>query len=241
VFINPLISWVWIGFLILAAGTFVCLFPASLIARMYGKRSVIGRAAGDISIVLLVAGGLVALSTKAEAQAEHAGTGMGDTSIGWASMNRPNNDTEASAMKELHCPCGGCTRESLYICKCQTAATLRAWVIELINERDPSGKPRFDLSKKGGREAAYNYALDEYEKQYGSQYIATPKSSASWLLPSLGVIGGLGLLLVVGRRFVGRKGDTTTVAATTGAAPAASPADDAYADKLDDELAATDD
>jgi cytochrome c-type biogenesis protein CcmF len=237
VFINPLISWVWIGFLILAAGTFVCLFPASLIARMYGKRSVIGRAAGDISIVLLVAGALVGLSSKAEAQAEHTGTGMGDTSVGWASMNRPNTDLEADAMKELHCPCGGCTRESLYICKCQQAANLRAWVMELINERDPNGKARFDLTSKDGREAAYNYALDQYVAQYGTQYLATPSSSASWLFPSLGVIGGLGLLFVVGRRFVGRRGESVATANPA----ATSPADDAYADKLDDELAASDD
>ena len=109
--------------------------------------------------------------------------------------------------------------------------------MELINERDPSGKARFDLTTKDGREAAYNYALDQYVAQYGTQYLATPSSSASWLLPSLGVIGGLGLLFVVGRRFVGRKGESVATAAPL----APSPADDAYADKLDDELAATDD
>ncbi|MBW3653613.1 MAG: hypothetical protein KY433_08475, partial [Actinobacteria bacterium] len=60
VFINPLISWVWVGFLLLALGVFVCLFPPSLIARIYGKRSMIGRAAGDISILVIVAGAIVA-------------------------------------------------------------------------------------------------------------------------------------------------------------------------------------
>jgi cytochrome c-type biogenesis protein CcmH/NrfF len=154
-------------------------------------------------------------------------------------MNRPTNDTEADAMKELHCPCGGCTRESLYICKCQNAATLRAWVMELINERDQAGNPRFDLGSKDGREAAYNHALDQYVAQYGTQYLATPKSSMSWLLPSLGVIGGLGLLFVVGRRFVARSRVEAMPSPASTATPAAS--NDAYADKLDDELAETDD
>jgi len=111
-------------------------------------------------------------------------------------------------------------------------------VIDLVNERDASGQPRFDLSTKAGRERAYQHALDQYVAQYGTQALATPKSSFSWLLPSLGVIGGLGLLLVVGRRFIGRgKDEPAAPLPPTGA----STTDDVYADKLDDELAKTDD
>jgi hypothetical protein len=160
---------------------------------------------------------------------------MGDTSVGWASMNRPTNEVESDAMKELLCPCC-CKREDIFLCKCQTASGLRAWVIDLVNERDAAtGQPRFDLSTKAGRESAYKHALDTYVAQYGTQSLATPESSISWLFPSLGVIGGLGLLFVVGRRFIGRSKDQPAAVA---AAPAV---DDAYADKLDDELAKTDD
>ena len=34
VFINPLISWVWIGFLLLALGTLICLIPQSVVDRV---------------------------------------------------------------------------------------------------------------------------------------------------------------------------------------------------------------
>jgi cytochrome c-type biogenesis protein CcmF len=239
VFINPLISWVWVGFLLLALGTLICLIPASAVEKLSQRpRSrTIGNAA-NVGILALVLGGLLAASaTPAHAQAEHVkpGMGMGDTSVGWASMNRPSNDTEAEAMKELLCPCG-CKREDIFICKCQSAANLRGWVVELINERDEQGRPRFDLSTKTGREAAYKHALDRYVAKYGEQTLATPRSKFSWLLPSLGVIGGLGLLFVVGRRFIGRSREESATKADP-----ATPVDDVYADKLDDALAETDD
>jgi hypothetical protein len=116
-------------------------------------------------------------------------------------------------------------------------------VIELINEKDPAtGQPRFDLKTKDGRERAYQHALDTYVAQYGTQALATPSTSFSWLFPSLGVIGGLGLLFVVGRRFISRsKEDPTGAAAAIAPSGPAPAADDVYADKLDDELAKTDD
>ncbi|MBA3391037.1 MAG: cytochrome c biogenesis protein CcsA [Deltaproteobacteria bacterium] len=239
VFINPLISWVWIGFLMLTLGTLICLLPASLVDRVGNRsRTKLGRAA-DITILVVVIGALMAgLATQAHAQGEHVapGMGMGDTSVGWASMNRPSNDAESDAMKELLCPCG-CKREDIFLCKCQSAANLRGWVIQLVNAKDEQGKPRFDLATKAGREQAYDHAIDEYVAKYGEQVLATPRSSFSWLLPSLGVIGGLGLLFVVGRRFIGRgRAEATALAAATPAV-----VDDIYADKLDDELAETDD
>jgi cytochrome c-type biogenesis protein CcmF len=245
IFINPLISWVWIGFLIMALGTLICLIPVDKLDRLThqkGPKTRLGRAA-EIGVLVLIVGGIMAaLASQAHAagQAEHvpAGMGMGDTSVGWASQNRPNNDTEKEAMQELLCPCG-CKRESIFICKCQSAASLRGWVTEMINERDPkTGVARFDLSTKSGREQAYQHALDGYVAKYGTQTLSTPSSSVSWLLPSLGVIGGLGLLFVVGRRFIGRSKDDVAADRPT---TVASATDDVYADKLDDELAKTDD
>ncbi|HEY1817934.1 MAG TPA: hypothetical protein VGG74_36580, partial [Kofleriaceae bacterium] len=64
--------------------------------------------------------------------------------------------------------------------------------------------------------------------------LSTPPSNVPWLLPVLAAIGGLGLLLVVGRRFV------TRGAVAVAAAPKLEGEDEHYADKLDDELADTD-
>ena len=74
-------------------------------------------------------------------------------------------------------------------------------------------------------------------KEYGQEVLATPKSQVSWLLPSLAVVGGLGVLVGLGRRWIIHRGATPPAAP---AADAPSPEDDDYADRLDDELSRTD-
>ncbi|MGN6107503.1 MAG: cytochrome c-type biogenesis CcmF C-terminal domain-containing protein [Kofleriaceae bacterium] len=243
VFINPLISWVWIGTVILVLGTFICLLPQSLLERLWGGRrnTRVGRA-GEIALIALVALGAVAATAgDARAQAEHvkAGMGMGDGSVSHASKNRPENEPEDDAMKELLCPCG-CKRESIFICKCGSAADLRGWIKSMINEQGPDGRPRFDLATSAGRSAAYDYAVSSYVARYGEQVLATPRSNFSWIFPSLAVVGGLGLLFVGGRRIVMRNRAAAAAAPAAATASGGSPVDDAYADKLDDELADTD-
>ncbi|HWO18629.1 MAG TPA: cytochrome c-type biogenesis CcmF C-terminal domain-containing protein [Kofleriaceae bacterium] len=251
VFVNPLISWVWLGTLILAFGTLICLIPQGLIDRLSGRavKTRLGRAAELAVLALVVLGVLAGLTSQAHAQAEHVrqGMGMGDESVSYASKARPQNNTEAAAMKELLCPCG-CKRESIFMCKCGPASDLRSWVQTLVNEQDAQGQPRFNLATEKGRDAAYEYALDSYVARFGEQTLATPRSSFSWIFPSIAVVGGLGLLFVAGRRVIAR-GRTEAAAvgagagvpaAATATAAATASADDKYVDKLDDELADTD-
>ena len=140
-------------------------------------------------------------------------------------------------MRELLCVCG-CARESVFDCKCASAAQLRQQVKDVLAKVDGRGKPVFDLATPAGRDVAYEAVLDEFVKVYGGeQVLATPRTKFSWLLPSLAVLGGLGLLVAAGRRWVHR--GTAVAASTAGVAPAGSE-DEAYADKLDDELADTD-
>ena len=115
---------------------------------------------------------------------------------------------------------------------------MRQQVKDVLAKFDGNGKPVFDLNTPAGRDVAYEAVLDEFVKVYGGeQVLATPRTKFSWLLPSIGVIGGLGLLVVAGRRWVHRGSDVAAAEARTVAAMAE---DDAYADKLDDELADTD-
>jgi cytochrome c-type biogenesis protein CcmH/NrfF len=140
-------------------------------------------------------------------------------------------------MKELLCVCG-CKRESLFDCKCSTAAQLRRKVMDFLGQVGENGQPLYDLTSQDGRDVAYEAVLADFVKTYnGEQVLATPRTQFSWLLPSLAVIGGLGLLVVAGRRWVGRG---SAIAATTATGPVVASDDDAYADKLDDELANTD-
>ena len=241
IYLNPSILWVWVGFLILAFGTLTCLIPQGVVDRLSRPRlSRLGRAA-DLAVIALVIGGVtLGLAGQARADAtppaEHvqAGMGMGADSTGYAAQNRPGNATEERAMKELLCVCG-CPRESVFDCKCGAAAQLRKQVMDYL------GQSQFDLKTPAGRDAAYEAVLDNFVKTYGGeQVLSTPRSKLSWLFPSVAVIGGLALLIVAGRRWVGRGAAVATTTAAAAATATAASEDDAYADKLDDELADTD-
>jgi cytochrome c-type biogenesis protein CcmF len=237
-FINPLILWVWVGFMVLGFGTLVCLIPRRVVDRLQWKpKTRLGRAADVGSIGVIVLAVSLAISSQARADApapannaaaiEHVpvGMGMGNGSVGYAVNNRPANDTQARAMKEILCPCG-CARQSILDCPCGTAAELRAQVQALMTGAD--------LSTASSRDRVYNAVLARFKTDYGQSILSTPPSNVPWLLPVLAAIGGLGLLLVVGRRFV------TRGAVAVAAAPKLEGEDEHYADKLDDELADTD-
>ncbi|HEU0031621.1 MAG TPA: cytochrome c-type biogenesis CcmF C-terminal domain-containing protein [Kofleriaceae bacterium] len=235
VYINPLISWVWIGFLILALGTLICLIPQSLVDALMGRggpKSPVGQI-GRVLGVLFVAGALVA-TTAHTAHAQNAGEhvpanmGMGDAGVGYAAQNRPNSETAKKAMQELLCVCG-CPRESIFDCKCATAAKLRGKVLDYMATQD--------LKSDAGRDRAYAGILDSFVKEYGGeQVLATPRSKATWILPTLAVVGGLGLLVAVGKSLISRGKVVAAKAPSTELVE-----DDNYADKLDDELAKTGD
>ncbi|HET9620009.1 MAG TPA: cytochrome c-type biogenesis CcmF C-terminal domain-containing protein [Kofleriaceae bacterium] len=257
VYINPLILWVWIGFLILAFGTLVCLIPQSAVDRMSRPRATrLGRAA-ELGVLLLVIGGVMGgIATQARAQSaapaagehtppqlEHVqgGLGMGADGIGYAAMNRPTSDLEAHAMKELICNCG-CSRETVFECKCATAAQLRRQVMDYLGQVGPDGKPMFDMTTPAGQDAAYQAVLNFFVKEYGGeQVLASPRTKLSWLFPALGVLGGFGLIIFVGRRWLSRNAAVPPAAAGGAMAMGSGGAEnDAYADKLDDELADVD-
>jgi cytochrome c-type biogenesis protein CcmF len=235
VYLNPLIEWVWIGFGILALGTLICLIPQSVADFLSPHPTTrLGRAADAGLLLAIVAGVTLGIASQAHAAppdgtGEHvpSGMGMGNAGGGYAAQNRPQNDTESRAMKELLCPCG-CARQSIFECDCPTAARLRAKVQAIMTGAN--------LATDAGKQAAYDSVLKAFATEYGGDVLATPKSSASWLLPTFVVISAAGVLGIVGRRWIRRA--HTEGPATRAAAGA--PVDDKYADKLDDELAETD-
>jgi cytochrome c-type biogenesis protein CcmH/NrfF len=241
VYVNPLINWVWFGFMVFAFGTFICLIPQRVVDRLSAQpRSRLGRAA-EVGLLVLIGLGIswgLASSAHAAPPAEHAaehqvGGGMGEEGTGYASQFRPDSPTAARLMKELVCMCGGCQRENIFECKCATAAEARQRVLGLL--------ANYDLKTDAGQKQAYDAVVATFIKEYGGeQVLATPRNKASWLFPALTVVGGLGLLFVVGRRWVGR-GQARVAMAAAGAPAGATPIEDeTYADKLDDELSETD-
>jgi len=231
VFINPLILWVWIGFLILAFGTLVCLIPQGIVDLLSPRpKTRLGRAA-DVGILLaIVCSVVLGIASQAHAapppNAEHVpeGMGMGNAGGGYAAQNRPTTPTADKAMKELVCPCG-CARQSIYACDCESAAKLRGRVLAMLAEQD----------KGDFNQQAYDAVLGAFVSEYGEKVLATPKSKFPWLLPMLAAVGGLALLFFAGRRWM-----TRDAGEAKPAAPGAAAVDDKYADKLEDELAELD-
>jgi len=244
VYVNPLINWVWFGFLLLAIGTFICLIPQKLVDRVSSRpRTRLGRAA-DVAVLVLAISGVLMLSVRvASAQGaappgmEHSEGAGGqkaghDDGTGYAHLNRPEAMGDAAhaavarrLMKELVCLCGGCQRESLYDCKCAYASQDREQVLRMLGN--------LDLTTEDKRDQAYGSVVAAFVQEYGGeQVLNTPRNQMSWILPYIAIAGGLALLVAVGARWVGRGR----------AALAAQPKveavseDDPYAEKLDDEL-----
>ncbi|MBE7454429.1 MAG: cytochrome c biogenesis protein CcsA [Kofleriaceae bacterium] len=253
IYINPLINWVWIGFVLLAFGTCICLIPQRVVEAVSRRPTSVAGKAADVGAVLLLVGGLLAATaTVAHAQgpggggprpAEHEeeltrSRGHSDDS-GWAHRFRPDTPLAESLMKELVCLCGGCKRENLFECKCGYAAQERKKVLALLAGHD--------LTTEAGRVAARRAVVGAFIREYGGEHVlVTPRSRATWLLPYLAVAGGLVLIFFIGRGLVRRGAAATTPAAVPGSGgerPAdadARAAREVYDEKLDDELRDTD-
>jgi cytochrome c-type biogenesis protein CcmF len=244
IYINPLINFVWAGFVLLGFGVFICLVPQTLVDRLQPKpRTRLGRAADIASVLALVGamtfgsvtaaladepgGGPVRVAQR-EGGAEHeevVSVPRGhDDSVGWAHRFRPDGPATAHLMKELICLCGGCKRETLHDCKCGYAAKYREKVLTLMAAARARGLDDDRASAE---------VMNAFVKEFGGEVLATPRSQLTWLVPSIAAIGGLALLVVVGMRWVGR--GSKKLAATP-----AVPEDENYAERLDDELRDTD-
>ncbi|HKA88777.1 MAG TPA: cytochrome c-type biogenesis CcmF C-terminal domain-containing protein [Haliangiales bacterium] len=214
VYLKPLVNFVWIGFGILAMGTFVCLFPAGLLALLKPRRG----AAAALLLLMLAAG-----SARAGGPHEPVVGGSDDRASAPAVAQKLYHD--------LVCLCGGCARETLWDCPCGFAAQERERVLALL-----AGK---DLSTPDKERAAYDLVVVSFVSRYGGQQVLrVPLDNAfnrlTWLLPILALCGGAVLVGFAVRTWV-RRGQKVAADARAGADVRKS-ARTAYDDKLDEEL-----
>ena len=230
--VNPLINWVWLGFVVIALGVAICLIRQEWVDGLFPKRikGRVGRAV-DLAIILLVAGAVTFGMVKAaQAQgAEYSEQGHNDDGRSYAHLCQPENSTEKRAMKELICMCGGCSRETLYECRCATAARERCNVKQLLANNDV----REDFNQ-----AAYDDVLKVYTDKYGEATLATPKSKLSWAIPVAAVAVASVVIAFIGMAWVRRGQVALADMRETGGTTVEE--DDEYADLLDDELRDTD-
>jgi cytochrome c-type biogenesis protein CcmF len=168
IIINPLVNWIWVGFGVLAIGTFIALMPEATYAFALAKMPA-EAATTTIALVLmlLVAAPLRAQHTQASDIDPHA----------------PRNATEKSLGKKLVCMCGsqGCGKEAVGSCTCGFAAQMRGEIAGMVD----AGKTEDQI-------------VQSYIDKYGSQEpLGMPLNKGwyrlSWLVPF--AIGGLGAVI----------------------------------------------
>jgi cytochrome c-type biogenesis protein CcmF len=222
--VNPVVDWIWFGFMLLAIGTGITLLPDAILERLTasataaaGAASRSAGAAGMVLVVALGAGGLV-LSAPRTAAAQMAG--------GSVDVPEPSGPDENWLVRNIMCQCGTC-RHNLIDCageNCGAANADRVSIRQLLNQ----GRTREQI-------------IEYFIKKYGSQIaLASPIDKGfnrlAWLFPySLGVVAASGL------GYAAYKLSRRPASASTSAPTERSSEEDSeLADKLDDELRSLD-
>jgi cytochrome c-type biogenesis protein CcmF len=219
--VNPVVDWIWFGFMLLAIGTGIALMPDAVLERLTAgvTSPAAARQASTAGLVLLAAlgaGGLVlGHASPAAAQMEQAN----------AEAPEPKGPDENWLVRNIICQCGSC-RHSLLECEsdgCGHAVTDRMEFRQLLDQ----GRTREQV-------------IQYFIKKYGGQVaLAAPIDKGfnrlAWLLPyTLGTVAAIGL--GYGAYRLARR-------APAGArveAAESTVADAELADKLDDELRSLD-
>jgi cytochrome c-type biogenesis protein CcmF len=172
--VNPLVSWIWLGCLVLIAGSIICMWPQLEFeeSRIWaGARGVAATAASVVFGILLAA------TPAAHAQ------GMRQDMHG---VVRIENDAERAIFGSLRCMCG-CPRDLLSTCSCETADEAR----QAIREKMRAGETAEAI-------------IAEYQGEHGLDALAVPPNRGAlktiWLVPVVGIaLGAFGLARVMRR------------------------------------------
>jgi cytochrome c-type biogenesis protein CcmF len=218
--VNPVVDWIWFGFMLLAIGTGIALLPESVLERLTAGVTVpAGRAAGTAGMVLLLAvgaGGAVLLPARVA-----LGQGAAEPQMAQATTEAPEpvGLDENWLVRNIICQCGTC-RHNLHECEsdgCGHAVSDRIEIRQLLDQ----GRTR-------------DQVIQYFIKKYGGQVaLAAPIDRGfnrlAWLFPySIGMVAAVGL----------GYGAYRLAKRAPGHAPATEPqiSDGELSDKLDDEL-----
>jgi cytochrome c-type biogenesis protein CcmF len=220
VVINPVVDWIWFGFMMLAMGTGIALMPDSVLERMTSRVAAAAgaRASGVVSLALVVGLGLGITTTLVPRTAfGQAPPPMAETQ---GDAPSPVGVDENWLVRNIVCQCGSC-RHMLIECaseNCGHAIQDRVEIRRLLDEKQTRDQ-----------------IIDYFIKKYGSQIaLASPIDKGfnrlAWLLPySLGTLAAGGM--VYGAYRLTRKPPAPPTVAPTPTAE-----DPELADKLEDEL-----
>jgi cytochrome c-type biogenesis protein CcmF len=210
--VNPLVSWIWIGCLILISGSIVSMWPQLELGESRVWAGARGVAATAASVLL---GIMLAATPSAHAQT------MRQDMHG---VVRIENAEERAIFGALRCMCG-CARDLLSTCSCETAEEAR----ERIREKMRAGETRDAI-------------IADYEAEHGMDALAVPPNRgilrAIWAVPVVGIaMAAFGLARMLKRWRRSEVGSAREPIDSS--APVVSR--DAYDARLDDELEGLDD
>jgi len=206
--VNPLVTWIWVGCMVLVLGSIVCMWPqfAPEESRAWAWGRSFAAVATSVSVGLLLA----LLPAPAYAQA-----GMDNMH---SHTVRIDNPLEREVFGSLQCLCG--CRESLATCACGEADDIREQI-------------RHELAAKRTKEEI----VLAYQAAHGTSALAVPPNAgamrAIYAVPLVAFFGGAVGLGITVRRWRDRGSRTS---ATAAAAPPVPTVRDEYDARLDDEL-----
>jgi cytochrome c-type biogenesis protein CcmF len=211
VHINPLVTWIWIGCLVLIFGSVVCMWPQLAPQEVRAWQFSRGAAAAATAATL----GLLVVMWPSSALARPPPAGMDDMH----GTVRIDNDLERSLFSSLKCQCG-CPDDLLSTCSCAEAEAAR----NRLRERLALGATKDQL-------------LEEYRQAYGTAALSVPPNSgalrAIYAVPLVAIFGGaVGLGVTVARWRHRHRPDE----APTSTQSPSTVAKDEYDARLDEEL-----
>ncbi len=168
--INPLVTWIWIGCLVLIAGSVVCMWPQLELGESRVWAGARGVAATAASIIL----GIMLAATPVGAQTmPHTGT------------VHITSDVERSIFGSLRCMCGSCPRDLLSTCPCETADEARENIRAKLRAGETRDQIITEYSAEFGAEAL------SVPPNHGVL-------RAIWAVPILGIaLGAFGLVRLI--------------------------------------------
>jgi cytochrome c-type biogenesis protein CcmH/NrfF len=209
--INPLVSWIWIGCIVLIMGSVVCMWPQI----EFGESRVWAGARGVAATAASVVFGIMLAATPiAHAQTMAHGT------------VHIENDNERAIFGALRCMCG-CPRDLLSTCTCETSEEARDKIREKIKAGEARDQIIAEYAADFGPEAL------AVPPNHGAL-------RAIWAVPVAGIgLGAFGLARWM-RRWRGGSGPAAKSSGVSGTAGTGQDGDP-YDARLDDELKDLDD
>ena len=209
VVINPLVDWIWLGFLLLVVGTVIAFLPDRAYAlASAAAKSDKTKAAAAVTALLFV---LFASSSVRAQEMQRAG----------GELHMPRNDHERVLMGKLKCMCG--CPHGLHECgdECGFAPGRRYEVQQMLD----AGKSDDEVMK---------FELAKYGEEVTRIPLDTGYRRLVWVLPVAALLGAAGVLVVVARRS--SAAHRAPVTPNPASKEPTVGADDEYQSRLDDEL-----